>query len=178
MKQPEFQIEYDFVTEEIKSLKKRKKTLLKFMEDSGLAVFDGKVREDEKVFGIFYDTTYYSHFDGHLSEAIYDYESGADTFSKETFVELKGLIEKYQEHGDKDGEITEKVSCLDIEVSENILYVRSLLEHFKVIDDNTVRWEYKGDSDQNELCDGSYFEIRMETKSKIMAVKTVDSRYD
>ncbi len=68
------QSEYDAVTKEIKSLEDKKSEIIKRAQYNGFAVLDGKIKEDKKVFGLFYDLGFYSHFDGHLSETVDFYE--------------------------------------------------------------------------------------------------------
>lgn len=131
------------------------------------------------MFGLFYDLSFYSHFDGHLSDPIYFYESGAREVSEEDFNLLKSLIEKYKEQGnDDDGTLFKATSKLSFDAPEDFWNAYNFFKHFTICKDDTIEWVYLGSEDQSELTNDSTVEIYLSTKSQIESVKTVDSRWD
>jgi len=177
----ELQKEYDDVLNEIKTINAKKKEILNKISKNGLAVFKDEIKEDEKVYGIFYDLDFYSHFDGHASEAVYYYQSGASEISNEDFKLLKRLITEFKE--DTNGSIEDRNSkYINILCEEFISFLpdyfynveEDMFNFFEIVNDNNIKWTYKGNNNQSELSDGSNIVFKKSTKSTIKAVKKVD----
>ena len=173
------QTEYDALTKEISELTKKKKAITKTFQDAGYALVKKKFEVDKPVIGIFHDLDYYSHFDGHTSDAIYYYVSGAEEFSDKNFNRLKEIITEFPKKGDENKDLIEEL-IEDIfidyyDFAEYFLEIEDTLSFFKIIDENTIKWTYKGDGDQGELVDNSFVEIRLTTKSEIKSIKTINT---
>ena len=165
----ELQSQYDTINEQISSLTKAKKTLTKQAEDAGYMLKGTNFVKDEPVYGIFYDLEYYSHFDGHRSGAVNDYYIGSAKTTIETFNTIKQLIQN-NSLGEDDQMyfLTESVPFDNVCIE----FDDDFMEHFKIISDTEIKWEYKGDDDQGELRSGSYFTIKLTTQKEIKKVKT------
>jgi hypothetical protein len=92
----ELQSRLDEALDKIKVAYNHKKDLIKFIEERGFDVINGQVVKREEVYGAFWDLTYYSHFDGHNSSAVYQDTKGAIEVSEDDFNKLKHCIKEYQ----------------------------------------------------------------------------------
>ena len=77
---------YTTLIEELKKIKSQ-------IKSSKHRLKNGKIVPDKLTYGIFYDLSYYSHFDGHKSGAVYDYEHGAVESNEKDFEFIKNAIE-------------------------------------------------------------------------------------
>ena len=50
-----------------------------------------------------------------------------------------------------------------------------VLKYFKIIDEDTLQWMYKGDGEQGEPCDNSSFIVKKTTEKEIKSTKRVNS---
>lgn len=181
----EWQGQLDEIDNQVKELKTKKDNLISVLSDKGFDYHRGKLSERVDTYGMFYDMSLYSHFDGHLSEAVYNDISGADEISKEDFDILKGLIEEYHKipkpkFGDampNTDELEEKASWCIKNTKCDWIY-DDMLRHFKVVDDDTLEWEYNGPDDQGYIVSGSNFVVKRTTKKEIASTKRVDKWYN
>jgi len=175
------QKELDFLNERIKELNTKKKKLTKEITDEGYSIIKGNIKKEEKVYGSFYDMEFYSHFDGHMSEAVYHTQSGASIITEYSYIKLVEMIEYFQKNGalsEEDFDELFEDDDFHIEAGDWFYDTEDLFDFFKIDDDGVITWEYKGSSDQSELCDGSKLIIRKELPSVIKKVKTVDTQWN
>ena len=171
----EYQETIDEYNAEIKALQSKKKTWVKHAESKGYDLIRGKFIESKEVYGVFYNIDYYSHFDGHTSDAVYREQSGVDEISKEEFTSLKSNIGKYLETKDKKI-CKEIIEILSLYADENFYDMDEYVKFFTIKDD-LIYWEYKGSDDQGEICSGSWVEIKSTTEKKIKSTKRVNKEY-
>ena len=172
------QKEYDIIVENVKKYTAEKKAFLDKIQVDGLTIVSKKIKEDEKVFGAFHDLNYYSHFDGHTSDPIYNYYSGASELSDKEFHALKKIIKDFQDSGsDDDTEAHATLQELDLDLYVDYCFwdAYDFFKHFKIINEEHIKWEYSGSSDQGELCDGSEVDFLITTKSVIKKTRNVET---
>jgi hypothetical protein len=153
----ELQAEYNLALEKIRLAELEKTKLIDEIKDNGYFILDGILQENKETYGYYYDLTFYSHFDGHTSDAIYRDESGSGEITKEFFDKLKTAVKNYKENSITDNELIEE---LDIRWFEYPDEIDNFWEHFTIKDEDEIYWEYSGSEDQGELCDGSYVSFR------------------
>lgn len=177
----ELQLKYDALTKEINVIENKRNDILNKAKENGFALFGGIFKEDKKVYGAFYDMTYYSHFDGHLSEAIENYYSGASKISSEDFNILKNLIIRYQSEEDKQDddsfidELNTELNKITVDICEDFWTANNFWSFFEIKDKDTIEWCYYGDEDQGELCDDSEVIFRLSTESEIASIEKIDN---
>jgi len=186
----EWQGQVDDYDIKIKELKTKKASLIKALEDTkGLDCIRGKLVKREMIYGAFWDMTYYSHFDGHKSSAVYEDHKGACEISKDDLDGLIRLIKQYILLSDvvptlgspsveKDKEALEEkaVELLDDIGPECMYYQEEVLRGFKIIDEDTLEWEYGGNDEQGDLCSDSRMTIKKTTKKEVKSTKFVDGK--
>jgi hypothetical protein len=180
----EWQEQFDFIDSKIKELKDKKNVLIRAIGKKGFDYVGGKVIVREEVYGAFWDITYYSHFDGYKSSAVYEIEKGAIKITKENFEKLKSLIKEYKVLPDTtlgssiDKEIEaleEKASWAIEEVGTEYLHTGGhVLKHFDIVDENTLEWNYVGRQDQEEFTNDSSIVIKLSTIKEIEDTPWVD----
>lgn len=130
------------------------------------------------MYGSFYDLDYYSHFDGHTSDSIYQYYRGAVEISIEEFDTLKGIIKKYQkENGDKNGSAIKEWYDCEVRLTNGDEYVvekSDFLDYFTIVDESTLKWEYEGSMGQGDYENGSEIIVRKSAKSEIKKTKCTE----
>ena len=172
------QANYTSITEQITKLKKAQTKLKKTGTDAGFRLQGSKFVKDKEVFGIFFDLTYYSHFDGHASGAVNEYSSGAFESNEKTFNFIKNLIETGN-FGEEEElymmlEEIQFDDCGYLEIPYNGSPEKQrekFRSMFKKVSPTEIKWSYKGRRDQGEYRDGSGFTIRLATQSEIKKVK-------
>ncbi len=153
------QEEYDLLLKEIRLLETRKKDLVEKIEKNGFFIKKNLLQENKQVYGYIYDLTFYSHFDGHTSDAIYDDEKGSAVITESLFNRLKAACLNYKATGEEDNELIDEFDIPWFSEPEDIT---NFWNHF-IIDEkiNTILWKYAGEQDQSELCDESYVEFSL-----------------
>ena len=178
----QWQGQLDKINDKINVLKKDKDAVTKSLEKEGFDCIRGRVTNRIEVYGAFYDMTFYSHFDGHRSSAVYDITRGAELVSNESFNVLKSLIKEYKALPKPSLGSTVKVDMQNLEsaatwavedFAPEDMY-GNILRYFEIVDEDTLKWAYEGNNDQSELLDGSELIIRKSTEKEIKATKTVE----
>ena len=167
------QKEYDEILVKVKKYNDEKKKFITKIQADGLTIAKGIIKEDGKVFGIFYTLDFYSHFDGHSSDPIYNHNSGAEEMTEEAFNGLMKIVKDYEVDKDETA-ASNALELLDFNVEDNFWEAYNFFDHFKIVDENHISWEYKGSNDQSELCDGSGVDFYLTTKSTIKGIKYVE----
>ena len=180
----ELQDQINKLNREIDKIDKKKSELIKLGESNDLDFVRGRFINRENVYGAFWDTTYYSHFDGHKSSAVHDVNEGAIEITDDNFNKLKSLILEYKAlpKPTMGSNVKEEINRLEEEASlsieevgpECLHYGYIILRYFEIVDEHTLKWAYIGSQDQGELLAGSSVIIRHATKKEINAVKWVE----
>ena len=153
------QAEYDLLLEEIGLLETRKKDLVEKIEKNGFFIKKKLLQENKQVYGYIYRLTYYSHFDGHTSDAIYDNEKGSAVITESLFNRLKAACLNYKATGEEDNELIDEFDIPWFSEPEDIT---NFWNHFTIDEKiDTILWKYAGKQDQSELCDESYVEFSL-----------------
>lgn len=146
----DLQKEYDIINA-------KKRALYKKIKDNNFVIENHKVVVESEAYGYFYNICYYSHFDEHLSEAIYFNYSGACEITIAEFDTIKRSIE----HND-----SESIKELEFDVTEHFYYT-DFMKYFKIIDENNIVWQYEGNNNQAELTNDSIIKFTKTTRTKI-----------
>lgn len=167
----QLQEEYALLLAKSKEINKQKKVIQDLVKAKGLVIKNGKIGEEETCYGVFFEFDYYSHFDGHRSESVIDYEYGSTEINEETFNQLKTTLQDYYNLKINIADAEEFLKNeLDICVSE-YLYDNFNIDFFEIINDNEIEWTYDGGGNQGELCDSSYATFKKTTRTKLNKVK-------
>lgn len=177
----QIQTDYDLLQNEIKvhneiikQLKVDQQKLVEPASKLNYTLKNHKFVINELIYVVDYDISYYSHFDGHLSEAIeYDY-SGSYSIDKEQYNLFKSVVEKY---------ISNNSYKIDNEENSDIMYEQlwdiipgeamdecgydpqRVLQYMKINDDSII-FEKTGRRDQGSMNPGSYFKIKLKPISE------------
>jgi len=180
----EFQRKYDEIKEEISALERQQDLLVKNAEGHNLDMVRCEFIDREVVYGAFWDTIYYSHFDGHASGSVNHLSEGAIEITTENFNILKSLIKEYKSlpKPTLGSSVKEDIEALEEKASwaieevgpECIHYGGGILKHFEIEDEDTLEWCYSGRQDQGELRDGSSITIKKSTKKQIDSIVWID----
>lgn len=174
----ELQKDYDAILATYGEAKKAKDKFVTDIKQNGFRISGKKILADEEAYGAFYTLDYYSHYDGHTNDPIYDHHSGANLIPKETFDGLMNIVKEFQETKDAKqaqlaiDEMDEEMSDLDIDWI--FWESRNFFEHFKIESDTHISWEYTGTEDQGELCNGSHVDFKISTVGVIKGIKNVE----
>ena len=194
---PDRQSEYNNLVAKVKEAESNLTKFESQLKSEGLYIKSGTVMENKQVYGVFWDIDYYSHFDGHSSDAIYDEYSGAARLNDENEEALKKLLLYWN-----DMTFKEKCDIFLNETDDAYLFPRrsripwcfteKLGETFDEYDEgemknngntstfdvfkfenntNSFRITYYGRRDQGEMCDGSYIEFRLSSEDELSKVK-------
>lgn len=167
----ELQKEYDSKLAKIKALDSEMNKFIDEIKSKGFTILDEKIQEDKKVYGAFYDISYYSHFDGHTSDPIYKDYSGAEKLSDMAFNGLKNMVEEVKAGADKDKAFN-ALCDFGFDIVEDFWEAYNFWDHFEIKDDGSIEWTYSGDGEQGEVCSDSGVIFRISTESEIKKTKT------
>lgn len=183
------QLEYDDLVGKVKSAQDELSKYEESIKSKGLYIKDGVVTQDDHVWALFWDIQYYSHFDGHTSDPIYDLYSGACIIDEDksdmvreliihwdtiSFDEKLGFLEKICEtRGDAQVMIDYVLDQLDEYGESELIKDNVFNRRFQfIIEDTSLRIEMiRREEDQNECCSGSYIEWSQTTKSELNRIK-------
>lgn len=177
------QTDYDKTKAEIKVLETKLKDIEKQAKKEGLFFKAGKLIGNEKILAAFWDGAYYSHFDGHTSDAIYNEFEGSEKLSKtniEAFNQLLILLKDMTELDEDNKELGVYIDQL-IELRNIPYYIANelneLSSNFKIkLKKDYIEFEYKGSEDQGELCDGASIVFKYVNVSELIKCKEKETR--
>ena len=181
----ELQEEYDLLLEERKNIQSKIDGFINKAKENGFYIKKDKVKKNEVAYGCFYDTTFYSHFDGESSDAIYDYYSGVESIDIVGFQSIKQIINNYDTlspssifellnlavngmlPGGFDEELyeSEKYEKEENHIGDLKFEIRNDYLHISI--------DKEDDNEQCSLTNGSYLEFRPTTMSEINSTKTI-----
>lgn len=170
----QYQVEYDNLKASIKVIEKEVEKLKETAKKDGYVIKGNKFQPNEMKLTAFWKGTYYSHFDGHISEAV-EYSFGGSVRLNDdnvkAFQELLLIISKYKSLWEvkrsSDFPIVDKLidQILDLEEGpyeilacnigefESRYSIKTGPDYLKIFKD--------GEEEQGEITPGSYFEIKM-----------------
>lgn len=187
------QAQYDELKSKVREAEKNLEAFEKSLKAKKLYVKSGTIKEDSETWAVFWDVDYYSHFDGHSSDAIYDEYRGAAKLSSENEEALKKILLYWD-----DMSFEEKKLAIvgDSEVKlfprgcDCWCFTERVEELFGEYDatemvDNTLAGEYKFeatptsftitcvdmDDDQGRVCNGSTMTFRLSNKDELSRTK-------
>lgn len=177
------QTDYDKTKAEIKVLETKLKDIEKQAKKEGLFFKAGKLIGNEKILAAFWDGAYYSHFDGHTSDAIYNEFEGSEKLSKtniDAFNQLLILLKDMTELDEDNKELGVYIDQL-IELRNIPYYIANelneLSSNFKIkLKKDYIEFEYKGSEDQGELCDGASIVFKYVNVSELIKCKEKETR--
>lgn len=176
----QIQTDYDLLQNEIKvhneiikQLKSDQQKLIGPASTLNYTLKNHKFVINELIYVVDYDLSYYSHFDGHLSDAIeYDY-SGSYKITKEQYDLLKSTIEEYLINKEDNFLIDHSNSELYDQLWEIVpesmdscsMDPDRMLQYIKLTEDG-IYFEKTGSRDQGRMNPGSYFKIKLKPISE------------
>lgn len=177
------QADYDKTKAEIKVLETKLKDIEKQAKKEGLFFKNGKLVGNEKILAAFWDGAFYSHFDGHTSDAIYNVFEGSEKLKKENieaFNQLLILLKDITKIDEDNTEIIETIDSL-IYLLNVPYYIQNALidmsSNFKIkLKKDYIEFEYKGSEDQGELCDGASIVFKYVNVSELIKCKEKETR--
>lgn len=187
------QAQYDELKTKVKEAEKNLEAFEKSLRAKKLYIKSGEVKEDKEIWAVFWDVDYYSHFDGHSSDAIYDEYRGAAKLSPENEEALKKILlywddmsfdeKKLAIVGDSEVKLFPR-GCDPWCFTERIGELFSEYDATEMVN-NEFAGEYKfdvtpnsltitcvdRDDDQGRVCNGSTMTFRLSNKDELSKIK-------
>lgn len=185
------QPEYDALAAKVKEAEDNLKKFEASLKKQSLYIKNGMIKEDKEVWAVFWNITYYSHFDGHASGAVYDDYSGAAKLSESKEEVLKKVLLYW---ADMSYDEKKEIFSGDPDIFPNAMdvwcFTESVGELFEDFDayemvGNTLADTYKfevtpksfkitcvdKDDDQGRVCKGSSATFRLSNSDELGKIK-------
>lgn len=165
-----YQNDIDQLNKKIKDLKAEQNKVAGSAKTLGYTLKGKQFILDELLYVVDYSLSYYSHFDGHLSEAIERYYSGSYSITPEQFK----LLEKTVETQDVNDMWDELWEIIPGEAVESCGYDPQSILQYMQIRNGDIHFEKTGSRDQGEMNPGSTIVVSQKRISDFKPFEEID----
>jgi len=165
-----YQNDISELNQKIKAIKSEQDTIVLNAKSLGYTLKNKKFITDKLIYVVDYKLSYYSHFDGHLSEAIEYYYSGSYSITPEQFK----LLEKTVETQDVNDMWDELWEIIPGEAIESCGYDPQSILQYTQIRNGDIHFEKTGSQELSEMNPGSTFTVSQKKISEFKPFEEID----